>query len=134
MFLCTRLKCIWLVLCTFYGRRTVETENISRKSFSSAALKALIMELEQYRRQGVSLCLNGIPSSPQYIANACLLAEGGGYMRDYKADQEGKIRKVDFNYVPLMAENSTAGSEASERKLKSSVNDHYQKIRRNRNT
>ena len=113
-------------------RRTAETENISRRSFSSAALKALILELEQYRRQGVSLCLNGIPSSPQYIANACLLADGGGYMRDYRTDPEGKIRRVDFNYVSLSEESGITNSGITEKRYRSSGNDRYRKPRRNR--
>ncbi len=99
----------------FKERRAVVTENISHRSFSSAALKSLILELEQYRRQGVSLSLNGIPSSPQYIANACLLADGGGYMRDYKTDVDGKILKLDFNYVPAASKYSYREAESPER-------------------
>lgn len=56
-------------------------------------------ELKSFRDQGISLYLNGEPSSPKTIARACKLAEGGGYMRDYTEDETGHIARVDFDYI-----------------------------------
>ena len=58
-----------------------DTENISRLKKNPA--KALRKELEIYREKGVSLYLNGEPSTPKKIAKACQIAEDGVYMRDY---------------------------------------------------
>lgn len=55
--------------------------------------------MEQYRSQGVELYLNGEPHSPKYIARACMVAEGGGYMRDYTEDENGQIARVSFDFI-----------------------------------
>ena len=60
-------------------------------------MKPLKDELKDYRKQGVRLFLNGNPSTPKCIAKACMIAEDGGYMRDYTADEEGRIAKVNLN-------------------------------------
>ena len=39
------------------------------------------------------------PSTPKDIAKACLIAEGGGYMRDYTEDESGRIARVDFDRI-----------------------------------
>ena len=56
-------------------------------------MKPLKDELKDYRKQGVRLFLNGNPSTPKCIAKACMIAEDGGYMRDYTADEEGGLQK-----------------------------------------
>ena len=56
-------------------------------------------ELNLYRSQGISLYLDGEPSSPRTIAKACQIAEGGSYMRDYVEDEKGRIARVDFDYI-----------------------------------
>lgn len=61
--------------------------------------KPLEQELKGYRSQGISLYLNGQPSTPKSIAKACQIAETGGYMRDYVADEKGRIARVDFEFV-----------------------------------
>ena len=38
-------------------------------------------------------------SNPKSIAKACQIAEGGGYMRDYVEDEQGRIARVDFDFV-----------------------------------
>ena len=74
-----------------------DTENISQVKKKSA--KTLRRELKLYRENGVSLYLNGEPSTPKKIAKACQIAEGGGYMRDYVEDEKGRIARVDFDFV-----------------------------------
>ena len=68
-------------------------------------VKPLKSELKLYRRQGVRLFLNGNPSTPKCIAKACMIAEDGGYMRDYTADEEGRIAKVNFEHIRELPKN-----------------------------
>ena len=63
------------------------------------SVKPLKSELKLYRRQGVELYLDGEPSTPKSIAKACQIAEGGGYMRDYTEDENGRIARVDFDRI-----------------------------------
>ncbi len=58
-------------------------------------------ELELYRQNGVSLNLEGCPSNPSEIVRAHLIAESGGYMRDYEQDEKGAIRKIDFDKIRM---------------------------------
>ena len=74
-----------------------DTPNISQEKKKSA--KPLRRELELYRENGVSLYLNGAPSTPKKIAKACQIAENGVYMRDYTADEDGHIACVSFDLI-----------------------------------
>ena len=74
-----------------------DTPNISQEKKKSA--KPLRRELELYRENGVSLYLNGAPSTPKKIAKACQIAEDGVYMRDYTEDEEGHIACVRFDFI-----------------------------------
>ncbi|MBQ1310816.1 MAG: hypothetical protein IIY55_03120 [Blautia sp.] len=71
--------------------------------------KPLQRELEIYRENGISLFLDGVPSTPKSIARACAVAEDGVYMRDYTSDSRGRIARVDFDFIrerPEMRKNS----------------------------
>lgn len=57
--------------------------------------QTLRRELEQYRRNGCMICLNGRPSSPEKIISACL-RENGSYMRDFVSDETQRVKKIDF--------------------------------------
>ena len=77
-----------------------DTPNISQEKKKSA--KPLRRELELYRENGVSLYLNGAPSTPKKIAKACQIAEDGVYMvymRDYTEDEDGHIACVSFDLI-----------------------------------
>lgn len=74
-----------------------DTSNISQVKKKSA--KPLRKELELYREKGISLYLDGSPSTPKKIAKACQIAEDGGYMRDYTEDEEGHIACVSFDFI-----------------------------------
>lgn len=95
------------------------TENISRKKMKKAR-KPLRRELEYYEEEGVSLYLNGDPSTAKSIAKACQLAEGGVYMRDYTEDETGKIACVSFDFIPVREDASfwSSGLSRSDRPLK----------------
>ena len=74
-----------------------DTPNISQEKKKSA--KPLRRELELYRENGVSLYLDGAPSTPKKIAKACQIAENGVYMRDYTEDEDGHIACVSFDLI-----------------------------------
>lgn len=57
--------------------------------------QALRRELEEYRRKGCIVCLNGRPSAPEKIISACL-REKGSYMRDFVSDETERVEKIDF--------------------------------------
>lgn len=59
----------------------------------------LRLELEGYREQGVSLWLDGRPSTPKSITKACKIAEEGTYMRDYVRGENGEVERIQFDYV-----------------------------------
>jgi len=58
-----------------------------------------LCELEEYNQRGVSLLLDGQPSSPKAIAKAHRIAEEGTYMRDYIEDEKGEMKKLSFDTV-----------------------------------
>ena len=61
--------------------------------------RALRCELETYRRQGIPLLLNGSPSTPEEIEQACSIAEEGVYMRDYVQNDRGEVERLQFDLV-----------------------------------
>lgn len=87
----------WCFLKTKTRKGGQDTSNISQVKKKSA--KPLRKELELYREKGISLYLDGSPSTPKKIAKACQIAENGGYMRDYTEDEEGHIACVSFDFI-----------------------------------
>lgn len=69
-----------------------------KKNVNAACLRR---ELEMYKKKGVSLDLEGCPSSPYEIVKAHLIAETGGYMRDYQQDEKGGLQKIGFDRIRL---------------------------------
>ena len=61
----------------------------------TTAEKSLLEELYAYEKSGCSICLNGRPSPPGEVVNACF-RENGKYMRDLVSDENAVIRKIDF--------------------------------------
>lgn len=72
---------------------------MSHEKCSKKAIKPLKKELKVYQKNGIQLFMDGNPSTPKDIAKACLIAEGGGYMRDYTEDETGRIARVDFDLI-----------------------------------
>ena len=88
------------VLSEFAGWKEAGiTENISQNTKENRSILVLQKELEKYDRMGVRLYMHGRRRSPRSIARACMIAEGGGYMRDYTEDTHGRITRVDFDYI-----------------------------------
>ncbi|WP_417030148.1 hypothetical protein, partial [Blautia hydrogenotrophica] len=59
--------------------------------------KPLKKELRDYQEAGVTLWLDGHPSTPKKIVKAHKLAENGVYMRDYVENEKGEIAKLKFD-------------------------------------
>lgn len=70
-----------------------------KKDSSDRAKNPLRKELENYKKQGVELRLDGQPSTPKTITQACRIAEDGNYMRDYTCGTTDDIEKIDFVFV-----------------------------------
>ncbi len=60
----------------------------------------LVRELQEYRRRSIRLTLEGEQSTPECIANACIVMEEGCYMRDYISNDMGAIIEIRFDKVP----------------------------------
>jgi hypothetical protein len=57
-------------------------------------------ELKKYSKKGVRLSLQGKPSNAYNIIRACKVSESKAtYMRDYIADETGKVKEIDFQLV-----------------------------------
>lgn len=69
------------------------------KKVQKKETSALRTELENYRKQGVELWLDGRPSTPRTITRAHMIAEEGSYMRDYIQSEDGKVSGIHFNLV-----------------------------------
>ena len=66
-----------------------------KNSFSS-----LKDELKLYSKKGVTLLLQGEPSNPCSIVNACKVSEPQAtYMRDYISDDAGRLKGIDFRRI-----------------------------------
>lgn len=61
--------------------------------------EALRRELAAYKKQGVTLWLDGKPSTPGKIVKAHVVAEDGVYMRDYVQNDRGEVEKLTFDFV-----------------------------------
>ncbi len=60
----------------------------------------LCRELEAYRNAGVGLTLNGRPSTPKKISQACRVSEKKGtYMRDYVRNEDGEVETLGFHFI-----------------------------------
>lgn len=66
-----------------------------KESKRVAQQQALLQELEQYRKNGCIICLNGRPCRPERIVAACL-REDCSYMRDFVSDEKQQVKKIDF--------------------------------------
>ena len=55
--------------------------------------------MQQYRKAGIRLLLNGKPSSPEEIAKACTVGEREAYMRDYIQDDSDELWGIGFDLV-----------------------------------
>lgn len=60
--------------------------------------QTLMVELQNYERQGISIWLEGTPSSPDQVMEAMFVREDISYMRDY-VFQSGELSEVRFDKI-----------------------------------
>lgn len=58
----------------------------------------LLVELQNYERQGISIWLEGCPSSSSEVTEAMCVREDISYMRDY-VFQKGELSELRFDRV-----------------------------------
>ena len=56
-------------------------------------------ELEEYKKLGIRITLEGEISSPCKVADECVFREDSNYMRDYVTDDLGRLIEIGFNKV-----------------------------------
>ncbi|MCD8218751.1 MAG: hypothetical protein LUD01_12130 [Clostridiales bacterium] len=59
---------------------------------------ALMVELQNYEQQGISIWLEGNPSDSASVMEAIRVREGISYMRDY-VFRAGELREVRFDKI-----------------------------------
>ncbi len=64
----------------------------------TAACFILMAELQNYEQQGISIWLEGIPSSPDDVYDALRMQEESSFMRDY-VFSEGELCEIRFDRV-----------------------------------
>lgn len=69
------------------------------KKQNKKQMESLKEELKAYHDAGVTLWLDGHPSSPKEIAKACCLRENFSYMRDYIQNEQNEITDIAFDSV-----------------------------------
>ncbi|MDO4632556.1 MAG: hypothetical protein Q4B01_01720 [Eubacteriales bacterium] len=74
-------------------------EKQRRNSYSREEVRNtdLYKELSYYQEAGISLWLNGKPSSSEKIAR--MVHEENNYMRDYQADPANRICSIGFDRI-----------------------------------
>ncbi len=59
---------------------------------------ALMAELQNYEQQGISIWLEGSPSTPDRVCEAVRVRESISFMRDY-VFSEGALKEVRFDRI-----------------------------------
>ena len=63
--------------------------------------KPLFLELEQYEKNGVRICLRETPASPYQVVKAVSADPNSrSFMRDYISREDGTISELHFYPVP----------------------------------
>lgn len=60
--------------------------------------ETILLELESYESQGISLCIQGRPFSPKNSKDRMQVREISSYMRDYVID-DGIVSEIRFDRV-----------------------------------
>ena len=59
----------------------------------------LLVELENIRNRGITIFLNGIPSSPSAVTDVLFVNEEDSFMRDYVTDEKGVWKELRFDKI-----------------------------------
>lgn len=59
----------------------------------------LLIELENIQNRGITIFLDGIPSSPLAVTDILCVKESNTFMRDYVTDEKGVLRELRFDKI-----------------------------------
>ena len=59
----------------------------------------LLVELENIKNRGITIFLNGIPSSPSTVTDVLFVNEDDSFMRDYVTDEKGVWKELRFDKI-----------------------------------
>ena len=69
------------------------------KYYNSPDKQRLLIELENIQNRGITIFLDGRPSSPLSVTNAVCVNEKREFMRDYVTDEEGVWTELRFDRI-----------------------------------
>ncbi len=61
--------------------------------------QGLLIELENIQNRGITIFLNGIPSSPLTVTDALCVNDSNDFMRDYVTNEKGVWTELRFDRV-----------------------------------
>jgi hypothetical protein len=64
--------------------------------------QSLLIELENIQSQGVTIWLEGIPSTPLSVMDTLAVNESQVYMRDYVTNESGVLTDLKFDKITKM--------------------------------
>lgn len=59
----------------------------------------LLIELENIQNRGITILLDGIPSSPLTVTDMLYVSESSNFMRDYVTDEKGVWTELRFDRI-----------------------------------
>lgn len=61
--------------------------------------QGLLIELENIQNRGITIFLEGIPSSPLTVTDALCVNDSNDFMRDYVTDEKGVWKELRFDRI-----------------------------------
>ncbi len=61
--------------------------------------QGLLIELESIQSRGITIFIDGIPSSPLTVTDALYVNDSDSFMRDYVMDEKGEWKELRFDRV-----------------------------------
>jgi hypothetical protein len=59
----------------------------------------MLIELESVHNRGITIFLNGLPSSPLMVMDAVSASHNGVFMPDYVVDERGRLMELRFDRI-----------------------------------
>lgn len=69
------------------------------KGYNGLEKQRLLIELENIQNRGITIFLDGIPSSPLAVTDVLCVNENHEFMRDYVTDEKGVWTELRFDRI-----------------------------------
>ena len=69
-----------------------------QQNYYAPSGQTLLIELQNYEKQGISIWLEGLPSNSAEVSEAMCVREDNNYMRDY-VFQQGALSELRFDKI-----------------------------------